>query len=77
MYVIGGCYGNYLLLGDIYKVDLSPLLQKNEQSGFKWEKVEGNLQVLERWGHSCNVFQNKIYIFGGRISLSNDSNELF
>lgn len=34
MFIIGGCYGNYLLLGDIYKVDLSPLLQKHQHSGF-------------------------------------------
>lgn len=32
---------------------------------------------MERWGHSCNVFQGKIYICAGRISLTNDSNELF
>jgi len=76
MFIIGGCYGNYLLLGDIYKVNLTNLTEKNQYNGFKWEIVATNSKALERWGHSCDVFKGKVYICGGRISLTNDSNEL-
>ena len=33
-----------------------------------------NSSFLTRWGHSSVVYDNKIYIFGGRFS--NDLNDL-
>lgn len=30
--------------------------------------------MVKKWGHNCEVFEEKIYIFGGRTK--EDSNEL-
>lgn len=36
-YIIGGCRDNYELLGDVFKVDLSKLLEQGQTEGLKWE----------------------------------------
>jgi N-acetylneuraminic acid mutarotase len=61
-------------LNDIWSLDVSDLLKGNGQT-FKWmeRKVKGNT-FLTRWGHSSNVYDGKIYIFGGRFS--NDLNDI-
>ena len=73
-YVIAGCHGKYRCLNDIWSLDVSDLLKGNGQT-FKWmeRKVKGNT-FLTRWGHSSNVYDGKIYIFGGRFS--NDLNDI-
>jgi hypothetical protein len=37
--------------------------------------IENN-KNLERWGHTSDVYNAKIYIFAGRISSSTDTNEI-
>lgn len=74
MYIIAGCHGKYRCLNDIYSLDLTDLL-KNGKTTLRWQerKVKGNT-FLTRWGHSSVVYENKIYIFGGRFS--NDLNDI-
>lgn len=61
-------------MNDIYSMDVTALL-KNGEKTLKWKerKVKGNT-FLTRWGHSSVVYENKIYIFGGRFS--NDLNDI-
>lgn len=75
MYVIAGCHGKYRCLSDIYSMDLNPLLATGQTDKLKWRerKMKGN-SFLTRWGHSSVVYDQKIYIFGGRFS--NDLNDL-
>jgi hypothetical protein len=76
-YVLGGCTGNYQLLGDIHRVDLSRLFEENAFSDFSWECVNRKSKQLERWGHSSNVYHDKIYLSCGRISANSDSNDTY
>lgn len=73
-YVIGGCKGtNYTLLGDAYRVDLTNLVSGGCFEDFEWELRVENDRQLERWGHSSDVYEGKVYISCGRISSSQDS----
>lgn len=76
-YIIGGCTGNYQLLADMYRVDLSNLFEKGETTGFTWECVTNGHRLLERWGHSSELFCGKIYCFAGRTSATADNNDVF
>lgn len=55
-------------------MDVTELLQ-NGNTTLRWieRKVKGST-FLTRWGHSSVVYENKIYIFGGRFS--NDLNDI-
>lgn len=33
-------------------------------------------KILERWGHSSSLYNNKLYIFAGRISSTTDTNDI-
>jgi N-acetylneuraminic acid mutarotase len=33
--------------------------------------------LLNRWGHTSNVYEEKIYFFGGRASTNKDHNDIF
>ena len=74
-FVIAGCHGKYRCLKDVYSLDLTPLLERENYEELEWKehKPTGSA-FLTRWGHSSAVYDNKIYIFGGRFS--NDLNDL-
>ncbi len=74
-FVIGGCHGKYRCLSDVYSLDLTPLLRDGDIERLEWKdrKPIGNT-FLTRWGHSSTVYDNKIFIFGGRFS--SDLNDL-
>lgn len=54
---------------------MTPLLKDGDIESLEWKdrKPLGSA-FLTRWGHSSSVYDNKIYIFGGRFS--NDLNDL-
>lgn len=66
--MIAGCYGKYRSLGDVWKIDLTSLLETDKTDGLEWQevKIKGS-SFLTRWGHTSVVFDEKIYIFGGRF----------
>ncbi len=35
-----------------------------------------NNSNLERWGHTCDIYNNKMYIFAGRINSTSDTYEM-
>lgn len=59
----------------MYSIDFTCLLQDGDYDRLEWKdrKPMGSA-FLTRWGHSSAVYDNKIYIFGGRFS--NDLNDL-
>lgn len=73
-YVIGGCYGKYKSLGDVYEMDLSELLEKGNASSLHWKNIELKGEFTPRWGHTSYVYNNCIYIFGGRSQ--DDQNDI-
>lgn len=74
-YVAGGCYGNYSLLGDVHRLDLQPLLE-GRSADLQWECVVSGNKLLERWGHSCDVFEGRLYFWAGRVSANSDNQDL-
>lgn len=32
--------------------------------------------LLNRWGHSCLLFEGRVYIWGGRVNATKDANDL-
>lgn len=62
-------------MSDVYSLDLTPLLRDGDIERLEWKdrKPIGNT-FLTRWGHSSTVYDNKIFIFGGRFS--SDLNDL-
>lgn len=68
-FIIAGCHSKYRCLYDIYSIDLSPLLESGSPAGLAWteRKMKENT-FLTRWGHTSVVYDNKIYVFGGRFS---------
>ena len=73
-YIIGGCNYKYSLIGDVHRVDLKELFEKHKYDGYNWECIVSQSSLLERWGHSCNLINGKVYIIFGRVSLFADSN---
>ena len=74
-YLIGGCQNYYEQIGDMHKLSLLPLIE-NRAEDLKWEVVLLNEPILQRWGHSSDVLNGKIYIFAGRVNSSTDDSEL-
>jgi N-acetylneuraminic acid mutarotase len=74
--VIGGCRDNYELIGDIHRVDLKALFEAEKTTGFVWERMIEADKNLERWGHTCEVYNHKIYVFAGRVSQTTDANDI-
>ena len=68
MYVFGGSSGK-VLLGDMISIDFATLLETGSTQGLVWreQKLRGPADLLTRWGHTSAVFDDKIYIYGGRI----------
>jgi hypothetical protein len=52
LYIMGGCTGNFQLLGDMYRVNLASLFERQCFENFNWELVVRKDKLLERWGHS-------------------------
>lgn len=74
-FIIGGCHGKYRCLSDVYSLDLAPLIKDGDTERLEWrDRKPLGSAFLTRWGHSSSVYDNKIYIFGGRFS--NDLNDL-
>ena len=68
-YVIAGCHGKYKPLSDIYSLDLTNLINSGKIDDLEWKEHSfKNSSYLSRWGQSSTVFENKIYVFGGRFS---------
>lgn len=68
-YVIAGCYGKYRCLSDVFRIDLSSYLKNGTCEGTHWEqiKLKGS-SFLTRWGHTSSLYNNQIFVFGGRFS---------
>jgi hypothetical protein len=65
---LGGCYGKYRCLGDLYSLDLTPLTQGGGLGSLQWKEHKmKNMAFLMRWGHTSAVFEGRIFIFGGRF----------
>ena len=32
--------------------------------------------LLERWGHSCTVYDGRVFVWGGRVSSTRDTNDM-
>jgi hypothetical protein len=70
LYIMGGCTGNFQLLGDMHCVNLASLFERQAYDNFHWETVVRKDKLLERWGHSSEVYNGIIYTSCGRISPS-------
>ena len=68
LYIIAGCHSKYRCLSDIYSIDLTSFLEKGEVSTLEWKdrKMKDNT-FLTRWGHTSVVYDDKIYVYGGRF----------
>lgn len=54
---------------------MAPLIKDGDTERLEWrDRKPLGSAFLTRWGHSSSVYDNKIYIFGGRFS--NDLNDL-
>lgn len=73
--IMAGCHSKYRCLSDFFSLDFTPMLKTGKFDQLEWkEKKIKNSSLLTRWGHSSTVYDNKIYIFGGRFS--NDLNDI-
>jgi N-acetylneuraminic acid mutarotase len=52
-------------------------MQQAKFDGFVWERLITYNKLVERWGHSTDVFDGKIYCVGGRISSTLDNNDIY
>ena len=73
--MIAGCHAKYRCLSDIYPIDLTSLVEKGSVDNLQWRerKMKDNT-FLTRWGHTSTVYEDKIYVFGGRFC--NDLNDI-
>lgn len=70
MWVFGGKDNDNNKLNDFWKLDLSSNM---------WEEVkpaDGYLP-LERSGHSCDLYENYMIIFGGIYEITKELNDLY
>ena len=64
----GGCHSEYVHMSDVCIFDLTSFVEKGDPA-ITCEKVKferGLLQPSSRWGHTACVYQDQIYIHGGR-----------
>ena len=73
--MVAGCHAKYRCLSDIYSIDLTKLFETGSVQGLRWRerKMKDNT-FLTRWGHTSTVYDDKIYVFGGRFC--NDLNDI-
>jgi len=63
----GGCHSEYVHLNDVNIFDLSNFVERGD-SNIMCEKVNFGTQKVpsSRWGHTASVYNDQIYIYGGR-----------
>ena len=67
-YVIAGCYAKYRCLSDIYSIDLTSFFETGCTEGLTWrERRMKDSTFVTRWGHTSAVYEDKIYVYGGRF----------
>ena len=54
---------------------MSTLFERNQFSNYSWECMVPRNKLIERWGHSTDVYNGKLYISCGRISTDLDSSD--
>lgn len=73
--MIAGCYSKYRCLNDIFSIDLTAFFEAGKSESLNWRELKvSNCSFLTRWGHTSVVYEDKIYVFGGRFS--NDLNDI-
>ena len=69
IYVFGGLNSDNTTMNDMWMYDL------NQNT---WTEIEQKGQVPKpRSGHSFNLYDGKIFMFGGLIEVTKESSELF
>ena len=80
IYIFGGWGGNPFILGNDNFSTLWKL--QNSNGGFSWEKIKlyandiKNIQLNNKRGHTSNLIQNCLYIFGGIEGFTRYTNNL-
>ena len=81
LYMFGGIFENYQPINRIQFMDLSMVKEGNtdsvEDNVFEWRKVQlgmNQANSIGRWGHVSKVYDDCVYIFGGRNT--NELNDL-
>ena len=66
----GGCHSEYVHMNDVNIFDLSDFVnsegQNHEIICIKLEFQSGDGLPTTRWGHAASVYDDKLYILGGR-----------
>ena len=69
LYLFGGSDCENVTLNDLWVYSIKEK---------KWTKIEQSGQIPKgRAGHSMNLYQGKIFIFGGLLEVTKESSELF
>jgi len=69
-YIFGGQDDDNNKLADIWELDLASGNYK------QLELAASSFEPIGRSGHSANVFDGKMYIFGGILELTKEINEM-
>ena len=69
MITFGGCFAEYVHMNDVNLFDLDEYVKSNGVNNAiictKLINSTGEMPNT-RWGHSASVFEDKLYILGGR-----------
>ena len=69
LYIFGGLKNDSLTLNDLWIFDITKKT---------WNKVNQCGQIPKpRAGHSMNIYQGRIFMFGGLLEVTKESSELF
>lgn len=70
MYIFGGKDDDNNKLNDLWKLDLNT---------YQWNEVKpaDGIKPLERSGHSCDIFDCFMIIFGGIYEITKELNDLY
>ncbi|KAL4486377.1 hypothetical protein ABPG72_007163 [Tetrahymena utriculariae] len=67
LYILGGCFSNYRCHDDIWELNIGEYLQDPNNIQLGWRQITHYNHVFQpRWGQCSQVYDDKIYIFGGR-----------
>jgi hypothetical protein len=61
----GGCHSEYVHLNEVNIFDLTNFVSKGDVN-ISCIKVDCKVGPSSRWGHTANVFKDKVYVHGGR-----------
>ena len=67
MWVFGGTNEDNIKLNDLWRLDLN---------SYTWQEVVVTNPPLERSGHSCDLYENYMVIFGGIYEITKELNDL-